>query len=322
MISRADFSNLYNYLQAHLADLRGKLLPDADLGKLTWFRTGGKADLLFEPADIEDLQYFLQHLPAEVPLFFLGIGSNLLVRDGGIEGVVIKLPPRQFGDIKLLDNDQLLVGAGAPDKWVANFAYKAGLAGLHFLYGIPGNIGGALRMNAGANGAEIKDFVHSVVALDRSGKKHIFSCVDMGYSYRRANIDKEFIFVEAIFQLAKGEEEEIKTAMEAVKLHRETVQPVREKTGGSTFKNFSDISAWQLIDQAGCRGLQLGGAQISELHCNFMINNGNASSYELELLGETVRQRVWESQARLLEWEIARIGKFTDGQIIKPFNPH
>ncbi|MFD2237363.1 UDP-N-acetylmuramate dehydrogenase [Aureimonas populi] len=304
-----------------LPPLRGKLTPGADMAKVTWFRTGGPADLLFQPADEADLSAFLAALGPDVPVTVVGIGSNLLVRDGGIEGVVIRLSPKGFGEARALDGNRLRAGAAASDKRVAAVALEAGLAGFHFLHGIPGSIGGALRMNAGANGVETAERLVEAVALDRKGRRHVLSAADMGFTYRHAAAPGELIFVSATFEGVPAARDEIRAAMDEVQHHRETAQPVREKTGGSTFKNPPGTSAWKQVDLAGCRGLTIGGAQMSEMHCNFMINTGSASAHDLELLGETVRERVFAASAILLEWEIARIGRFEEGREVLSFHP-
>ncbi len=303
------------------AGLRGRLTARADMAKITWFRTGGPADLLYEPADEADLAAFLVALPGDVPLTVVGIGSNLMVRDGGVEGVVLKLPAKAFGGVEPAGGGRLRVGAGAPDKRVAAAALEAGLSGFHFLHGIPGAIGGALRMNAGANGVEIAErFVEGIV-YDRAGRRHVLSRGDMGFTYRHTDVPDELVFVSAILEGPPADRDAIRQAMDEVQHHRETVQPVREKTGGSTFKNPPGSSAWKEVDLAGLRGFAVGDAQMSELHCNFMINTGAATAHDLELLGETVRQRVFEARGVLLEWEIARIGRFEGGREVRPFVP-
>jgi len=267
-------------------------VADADLGKLTWFRCGGKAQLMFQPQDEADLSLFLRLLPLDAPVYVLGIGSNLLVRDGGVDGVVIRLSQKGFGSINQIAENRLEAGAAASDKSIAAAALEAGLGGFHFLHGIPGGLGGALRMNAGANGIEMAERVRQVRALDRQGRVHLLSQAEMNFSYRSSGADDGLIFISSLLEGMPTAHDEIVAAMRAVQHHRESVQPVREKTGGSTFRNPPDHAAWELIDAAGCRGLIIGGAQISPLHCNFMINTGNATAHDLELLGETVRTRV------------------------------
>ncbi|WP_185985044.1 UDP-N-acetylmuramate dehydrogenase [Aureimonas mangrovi] len=303
----------------HGVALRGKLTPNADMAKVTWFRTGGPADLMFQPADEDDLAAFLRILPAEIPLTVVGIGSNLLVRDGGIEGVVVRLPPKGFGRVEPDGEGRLRIGAAASDKRVAAVALEEGLGGFHFLHGIPGSIGGALRMNAGANGVETVERFVEAVGLDRAGNRHVLSSGDMGFSYRHTALPDDFILVSCVLQGSPAEQAAIRTAMDDVQHHRETAQPVREKTGGSTFRNPPGTSAWKEVDRAGCRGFRIGDAQMSEMHCNFMINAGAASGHDLELLGETVRERVYAASGILLEWEIARIGRFEAGREVVPF---
>ncbi|MCK4203660.1 UDP-N-acetylmuramate dehydrogenase [Brucella pituitosa] len=310
---------LLKKLDGKLSGLRGKLMPDTGMDKITWFRAGGPAQVLFQPADEEDLSEFLKAVPEEIPLLVVGIGSNLLVRDGGIPGFVVRLSARGFGEVQQVSDTQLRAGTATPDKRVAAAALEAGLGGFHFYHGIPGGIGGALRMNAGANGVETRERVVEVRALDRKGELHILSNADMGYAYRHSSASPDLIFTSALFEGIPGDREEIKKAMDEVQNHRETVQPVREKTGGSTFKNPEGTSAWKEIDKAGCRGLRVGGAQMSEMHCNFMINTGNATGYDLETLGETVRAKVYENSGIRLHWEIKRLGLFREGEEVKEF---
>jgi UDP-N-acetylmuramate dehydrogenase len=310
---------LLERLSPALGTVRGRLTADAPMETITWFRAGGPADLLFQPADEDDLAAFLKALPDEVPVTIVGIGSNLLVREAGVRGVVIRLSAKGFGAVEVTGGNSLRVGAAAPDKRVAAAALEAGIGGFHFYHGIPGAIGGALRMNAGANGVETRERVVSVRALDRQGRFHTLSNADMGYSYRKSRAPQDLIFVSAGMEGFPADREEIRAAMDAVQAHRETVQPIREKTGGSTFKNPEGSSAWKEIDKAGCRGLMIGGAQMSPMHCNFMINTGSATGYDLELLGETVRARVLEHSGIRLEWEIRRIGDFRPGREVQEF---
>jgi len=301
---------LLKKLETELSGVRGGLTPDADMSKLTWFQVGGPADILFQPADEEDLALFLSRLPEEIPVMVVGVGSNLLVRDGGLEGVVIRLSAKGFGMVEGLGSNRLLAGAAAPDKRLSAKALEAGIGGFAFYHGIPGGIGGALRMNAGANGWETKGRVTEVFAIDRTGEKHVLSQSDMGYTYRHSEASGDLIFTRAIFEGFEEDREEIKRQMDEVQRHRENVQPVREKTGGSTFKNPKDNSSWRLIHNAGLRGFKVGGAQMSEMHCNFMINTGDATAADLENLGEFVREKVLENSGISLEWEIKRIGRF------------
>ena len=300
------------------AGIRGRLTPHALLAPVTWLRVGGPAELLFQPADEDDLSHFLSQLPADVPLQVIGIGSNLLIRDGGMPGVVIRLSAKGFGSVAV-DGDRIVAGAACPDKKVAAAALEAGLGGFAFYHGIPGAIGGALRMNAGANGAETADCLVSVRAIDRSGKTITLDAAGMGHSYRHSTAAEDLIFVSATYRGQFQPRAEIAAAMDAVQTHRETVQPIREKTGGSTFKNPPGQSAWKLIDTAGCRGLRVGDAQMSEMHCNFMINTGAARAIDLETLGETVRLRVLETSGVRLDWEIKRLGQFGDTGSVLPF---
>ncbi|ENS81678.1 UDP-N-acetylmuramate dehydrogenase [Brucella melitensis] len=310
---------LLKKLDGRLSGLRGRLTPDTGMDKITWFRAGGPAQVLFQPSDEEDLSAFLKAVPEEIPLLVVGIGSNLLVRDGGVPGFLVRLSAKGFGEVEQVCDTQLRAGAAAPDKRVAAAALEAGLAGFHFYHGIPGGIGGALRMNAGANGVETRERVVEVRALDRKGEVHVLSNADMGYAYRHSSASPDLIFTSVLFEGVPGERDDIRRAMDEVQHHRETVQPVREKTGGSTFKNPEGTSAWKEIDKAGCRGLRVGGAQMSEMHCNFMINTGNATGHDLETLGETVRARVFENSGIRLHWEIKRLGLFREGEQIEEF---
>jgi UDP-N-acetylmuramate dehydrogenase len=310
---------LLTRLADRLAGIRGRLTPDAGMERITWFRTGGPADLLFQPMDEEDLAQFLRAVPEDIPVMPVGIGSNLLVRDGGMKGIVVRLSAKGFGRAEQASDTQIRAGAAMPDKHLAGFAHDAGIGGFHFYHGIPGGLGGALRMNAGANGVETKDRVVEVRALDRKGEAHSFSNEEMAYEYRRSGAPQGLIFVSALYDGYRAEKSEIRRMMDEVAHHRETVQPIREKTGGSTFKNPPGTSAWKEIDAAGCRGLVIGGAQMSPMHCNFMINTGTASSHDLETLGETVRQRVFENSGIRLEWEIKRIGEFREGKAVEAF---
>jgi len=301
------FPDITGELKAAMPQLRGRLLANQRLADLTWFRVGGPAQVLFTPADESDLAYFLKHLPEELPVYVVGVGSNLIVRDGGMSGAVIRLSPRAFGEASV-DGDIVTAGAAALDKRVAETAAAANLAGLEFYFGIPGTIGGALRMNAGANGAETKDVLFEATGIDRNGNLHTFSNADMKFVYRNSGVDPSITFTSARFRCKSAAPEAIRARMNEVQTHRETAQPIREKTGGSTFQNPPGNSAWKLIDAAGCRGLRLGGAQVSDLHCNFLINTGNASAHDIETLGETVRERVKQNSGIELHWEIKRIG--------------
>lgn len=310
---------LIDRLGGRLDGLRGRITPDAGMDKVTWFRTGGPADALFQPADEEDLAVFLKAVPEDVPVTLVGIGSNLLVREGGIRGFVVRLSAKGFGRAQVVSPTQIRAGAAISDKRLAAVALEAGIGGFHFYHGIPGGLGGALRMNAGANGVETSARVVEVRALDRKGEAHVLSGADMGYAYRHSAAPSDLIFTSALLEGHPQERARIEADMNAVQHHRETVQPIREKTGGSTFKNPPGTSAWKVVDAAGCRGLMIGGAQMSPLHCNFMINTGTATGYDLEFLGETVRARVLEHSGIRLEWEIRRIGDFRPGRAIDPF---
>ncbi len=301
------FPDITPELKAAMPQLRGRLLANQSLAELTWFRVGGPAQLLFTPADEDDLAYFLKSLAAAVPVYVVGVGSNLIVRDGGMPGVVIRLSPRGFGETSV-DGDIVSAGAAALDKRVAETAAAANISGLEFFFGIPGTIGGALRMNAGANGSETRDVLVEASGVGRDGTKHTFTNADMKFAYRNSGVDPAIIFTSARFWGAIATPEAIRARMEEVQTHRETAQPIREKTGGSTFKNPPGESAWKLIDAAGCRGLRVGGAQVSEMHCNFLINTGQATGHDIETLGETVRARVKENSGIELHWEIKRIG--------------
>jgi UDP-N-acetylmuramate dehydrogenase len=301
------FPDLTADLKAAMPELRGRLTASQSLAELTWFRVGGPAQVLFTPADEDDLAYFLARLPAELPVYVVGVGSNLIVRDGGLAGVVIRLSPRGFGEASA-QGDIVSAGAAALDKRVAETAAAADLGGLEFFFGIPGTIGGALRMNAGANGTETKDVLIEASGVGRDGKKHVFTNAEMKFVYRNSGVDASVIFTSARFQGKAAAAEAIRARMNEVQAHREAAQPIREKTGGSTFKNPPGNSAWKLIDAAGCRGLRVGGAQVSEMHCNFLINTGEATASDIETLGETVRARVKEMSGIELHWEIKRIG--------------
>lgn len=290
-----------------LPDVRGRLEFDADIAKVTWFRTGGPADVSFRPADEEDLSAFLSALDPSIAVTVLGIGSNLLIRDGGIRGVVIRLG-KGFSGIQLPGAD-IIAGAAAPDRNVALAAAKAGLAGLEFLTGIPGTIGGALRMNAGAYGREMKDILVSARAIDRTGQVHEVTAADMGLTYRHSSAPADWIFTRATLTGTPGEAADIRSAMDEIDRTRAEAQPLKTRTGGSTFKNPPNEKAWQLIDRAGCRGLRIGDAQVSEKHCNFLLNTGQARAADIESLGEEVRRRVLETTGHSLEWEIKRLGE-------------
>jgi len=302
------FPDIVPELQARLPDLRGRLLANQPLAEVTWFRVGGPAQALFVPQDERDLAYFLSRLPADVPVTMVGLGSNLIVRDGGVAGVVIRLG-KGFGEIRIEPGARVRAGAAVPDVKVARAAQEAGIAGLAFLRGIPGAIGGALRMNAGAYGRETADALIEARGVNREGGARVFSNADMGFSYRHCGLAADIVFTEALFRGAPGDLAAIAAEMEKITEAREATQPIKTRTGGSTFKNPPGQKAWQLIDAAGCRGLRVGAAQVSALHCNFLINLGGASAADIETLGETVRRRVKENSGVVLEWEIKRIGQ-------------
>jgi UDP-N-acetylmuramate dehydrogenase len=301
------FPDITPDLKAAMPGLRGRLLANQSLAELTWFRVGGPAQVLFTPADEDDLAYFLSSLPRELPVQVVGVGSNLIVRDGGIPGVVIRLSQRGFGEASA-EGDIVSAGAAALDKRVAETAAAADIGGLEFYFGIPGTIGGALRMNAGANGTETKDVLIEATGIGRDGNKRVLGNADMKFAYRSSSVDPSIIFTSARFRGTITAPEAIRARMNEVQTHRETAQPIRKKTGGSTFQNPPGHSAWKLIDAAGCRGLRVGGAQVSEMHCNFLINTGAATGHDIETLGETVRARVKENTGIELHWEIKRIG--------------
>jgi UDP-N-acetylmuramate dehydrogenase len=292
---------------SRLPTVRGKYRLCAPLSDTTWFRVGGPAEVLFKPADVKDLADFVRSKPADIPLITLGVGSNIIVRDGGIDGVVVRLG-RGFTDLTI-DGDRLTAGAGNLDINVATFAAQHGLAGLEFLSGIPGTIGGALAMNAGAYGTEIKDVVIEAEVVDPQGIIHRLGLDDLLYSYRHCGLAKGWIFTSAVFQARVGDKASIEARMAEISAAREASQPVRARTGGSTFKNPSPHRAWEVIDAAGGRGMMLGSAQVSEKHCNFLINTGQATAAELERLGETVIDKVKAHSGIQLEWEIKIIGK-------------
>jgi UDP-N-acetylmuramate dehydrogenase len=302
------FADLTGLLAAKMPELRGRLAANQELAPFTWFRVGGPAQVLFSPADEADLAYFLKSLDPAIPVTTIGLGSNLIVRDAGVEGVVIRLGGKAFGEIEILPDHRLRAGACAPDMRVARAAAEAGIDGLAFLRGIPGAIGGALRMNAGAHGGETRDVLVSAKGVDRSGVIREFAVGDLGMTYRHSEAPEDVIFTSALFQGRPGESTEILAEMDRITEAREKSQPIREKTGGSTFKNPPGEKAWQLIDKAGCRGLIVGDAQVSPMHCNFLINRGEASAADIENLGDEVRARVKAATGVELHWEIKRIG--------------
>ncbi|MDO9587527.1 MAG: UDP-N-acetylmuramate dehydrogenase [Brevundimonas sp.] len=298
-----------------LPAVRGKLLRDEPLGPFTWFRVGGKADVLFIPADPGDLSDFLRALDPDVPVTVLGVGSNVIIRDGGVEGVVVRLAGRAFGEIHIeAAEHQVIAGAGALDATVARASAKAGIAGLEFYAGIPGTVGGALTMNAGCYGSETKDVLVSAWGFDRTGEMRVYELEDFGYTYRHSEVPEGgIIWMQAIFQGRPDDPDAVAARIVEITSRREQTQPIREKTGGSTFKNPPGHSSWKLVDEAGWRGKLFkatgGGAMFSELHSNFMINPGEATAADIEGLGETVRADVQSKRGVNLEWEIKRIGR-------------
>ena len=301
------FTDIVPDLKAKLPDLRGRLLANQPLAELTWFRVGGPAQVLFMPDGEDDLAYFLKNLPGEIPVTVIGLGSNLIVRDGGVSGIVIRLG-RGFNDIKVEEDNRVRVGTAVPDVKVARAAQEASLSGLSFMSGIPGAVGGALRMNGGAYGRETKDALIEARGVDRSGGIRVYRNADLHYTYRHCGVPDDVIFTQALFQGEPGDRDAIAAEMHKITEAREATQPIKSRTGGSTFKNPLGHKAWQLIDAADCRGLIVGDAQVSELHCNFLINRGGATATDIETLGETVRKRVKENSGVVLEWEIKRIG--------------
>jgi UDP-N-acetylmuramate dehydrogenase len=294
-------------LKSAMPALRGRLTENQSLAALTWFRVGGAAQALFMPEDEADLAYFLAQSPDRIPVTVIGLGSNLIVRDGGVPGVVVRLG-RGFNAVTIEAGERVRAGAAVPDVKVARAAQEAGIAGLAFLRGIPGAIGGVLRMNGGAYGGETKDALIEARGVDRRGRIRRLVVDEMHYSYRHCGAPDDIIFTQALFQGAAGDAMAIAAEMDTITESREATQPIKSRTGGSTFKNPPGRKAWQLIDAAGCRGLTIGDAQVSILHCNFLINLGNASAADIEALGETVRARVQESSGVDLEWEIKRVG--------------
>lgn len=311
--SPANLSPMAADMLARLPQVRGRYMPDMPLAEATWFRVGGTADIMFTPADSDDLAVFLAALPADIPVHILGGGSNILVRDGGVRGVVIRLG-RGFGDIEPMGDTGLRAGAAVPDVKLARAAADRALSGLEFYRGIPGWIGGAVAMNAGAYGGKTADVLTHVDALDRRGAHHRLSVDELHLSYRHNGYNDFLVYTHACFAAVPGDAAKISAQMEDISDRRQTSQPVKSRTGGSTFKNPGGadpdgVKAWKLIDAAGCRGLQIGDAQISELHCNFLINHGAATAEELESLGETARRQVLEQSGIDLAWEIRRIGE-------------
>lgn len=302
-----------------IGDVRGRLVPNQLMSEISWFRVGGPVQLFFQPADEADLQYFLSHLPAEVKVTVIGLASNLLIRDGGLDGVVIRLSARGFGKVDVLEDHKLRVGTALPDVKVATAAAEAGIDGLTFYRGIPGGIGGALYMNAGCYGTETKDRMVELRGVTRQGDIITLTNADMAYRYRKSNGPRGVVFTSAVYQGFEGDPDDIKERMREITETREGSQPTKARTGGSTFKNPEGHSSWKLIDAAGCRGLQIGDAQVSEKHCNFLLNLGEATAHDIETLGETVRNRVRTDAGIDFRWEIRRMGHFVPGQEVREF---
>ena len=299
---------MYRGLLTKLPEIRGEYRENFSLAALTWFKVGGAAEVFFKPADLEDLIFFLANTPQDVPVAIIGACSNTLIRDGGIDGVVIKLG-RAFANIELLENNQIRCGSAALNYNIAQFCLQNSITGFEFLVGIPGSAGGGIAMNAGAYSREFKDIVLRVEALDRNGALHTISNEEVGFSYRKNNLPDGLIFTSVTFRYDVGEKEKIKARMDEIVTARLNSQPVKEKTCGSTFANLPGQHVWKLIDEVGIRGAKVGGAEISKLHCNFMINTGSATAADLEALGEIARAKVKTEKGIELEWEIKRVGK-------------
>jgi UDP-N-acetylmuramate dehydrogenase len=300
------FPDVVPDLKTRMPEFRGRLMANRPLDTQSWFRVGGPAQALFMPADENDLAYFLRNLPGDIPVMVIGASSNLIIRDGGIAGVVIRLG-RPFSEIAIEDGHKVRAGTAALDAHVARHARDAAIAGLAFLSGIPGSIGGALRMNGGAFGGETKDVLIEACGLDRAGNVRSFNNTEMGFTYRNSSAPDDIVFVSALLQGRAGDLAQIESEMAEIKRKREATQP-KNMTCGSTFKNPPGQSAWRVIDAAGCRGLSVGGAQVSDKHCNFLLNLGGAKAADIEALGEMVRQRVKAHSGVELEWEIKRVG--------------
>ena len=306
-------------LQPWVSEVRGQLIPNQSLAEMTTLRVGGPAQLFFRPVDEADLAFFLKNLPAEIKVTVVGLGSNLLIRDGGLDGVVIRLPAKGFGEIEILDGHRVRVGAAVPDVKVATAAAEAGIDGLWFYRGIPGGIGGALYMNAGCYKTETMDRMVELRAITRQGETVTLTNADMGYRYRKSNGPRGAVFVSATYQGFPGDPATILEEMRTVTERRESTQPTRAKTAGSTFKNPEGHSSWKLIDEAGGRGYTFGRAQMSEMHSNFLINMGEADAFEVETVGETIRQKVRDKHGIELRWEVRRIGHFVPGREVREF---
>lgn len=313
------FPDLLPQFSDWIGGVRGRLRPNQMLSEISWFRVGGPAQLFFQPADEADLQFFLKHLPRDIKVTVIGLASNLLIRDGGLDGVVIRLSAKGFGSVETLDGHRLRVGTAMPDVKVATAAADAGIDGLTFYRGIPGGIGGALYMNAGCYGTETRDRMVELRGVTRDGEIQTLTNADMDYCYRKSNGPRGMIFTSAVYQGFAGDADDIRTRMKEITQTRESSQPTKSRTGGSTFKNPEGQSSWKLIDAAGCRGLTIGGAQVSEKHCNFLLNLGDATALDIETLGETVRQRVRENSGIEFRWEIRRMGHFLPDESVREF---
>jgi UDP-N-acetylmuramate dehydrogenase len=312
------FPDLVPALASAMPALRGRLQANVTMADLTWLRVGGPAQVLFSPTDAEDIAYFLAHRPAQVPVTVVGVGSNLIVRDGGVPGVVVRLTPRAFGAVAVEGPRHVRAGAAVLDQRVAKAAAEAGIGGLAFFAGIPGSIGGALRMNAGAHGGETKDVLVAVRAVTGQGRIVTLSNPEMKFTYRHCGVAEDVIFLDALFEGPESTREKEIAAIAHVQATREATQPIKNHTGGSTFKNPPGGSSWRAIDAAGLRGFRIGGAHMSEMHANFLINDKGATAHDVELLGETVRRRVYEHSGIKLDWEIRRIGVFQEGREVDP----
>jgi UDP-N-acetylmuramate dehydrogenase len=302
-----------------IGEVRGQLIPNQSLAEMTTLRVGGPAQLFFRPVDEADLAFFLKNLPRDIKVTVVGLGSNLLVRDGGLDGVVIRLPAKGFGEIEILDGHRVRVGTAVPDVKVATAAAEAGIDGLWFYRGIPGGIGGALYMNAGCYKTETMDRMVELRAVTREGEIVTLTNADMGYRYRKSNGPRGAVFVSAVYQGFPGDPTTILDEMRTVTERRESTQPTRAKTAGSTFKNPEGRSSWKLIDEAGGRGFTFGRAQMSEMHSNFLINMGEADAFDVETVGESIRQKVRAKHGIELRWEVRRIGHFVPGREVREF---
>lgn len=305
-------------LLARLPPLRGRVQGQVALADLTWLRVGGPAEVLVTPADADDLAALVAGLPKDIPLTILGVGSNMIVREGGIPGVVLRLSPKSFGAVEVLEGHRIRAGAAVLDQRMAKVAAEAGIGGFAFFAGIPGTVGGALKMNAGAHGGETKDGFVSAEAVTPDGRIVTLGPDELGFSYRHSSVPEGTVFLSATFQGAPSTPEAEREAIRHVQETREATQPIKSRTAGSTFKNPPGQSSWRLIDAAGLRGFRIGGAHMSTMHPNFLINDDGATAYDVEILGETVRRRVFEHSGVKLEWEVKRMGRFAEGREVEP----